>query len=231
MDRRSSSRARRCGCRRSSACPCRRRCPCRARPRRSGGHARLTLRVRRVGAGHELEELHVADRVEEVHHEEALRETPRERPCIMSAMRRPLVFEATIARACASFSSFSKSARLGSSCSMMASMTRSQSCELLEVVLDVADRDEARAARVEERGGPRLERLLEPAGREPRCGRRLCRPGGTMSRSRTWMPALARWAAMPLPMTPAPMTATRRIGGVRVMEVATIAQPSRGAIG
>src|ERR1035438_2321681 len=36
--------------------------------------------------------------------------------------------------------------------------------------------------------------------------------GGTMSIKRTWMPALARWAAMPLPMTPAPMTAARRIG-------------------
>ena len=28
------------------------------------------------------------------------------------------------------------------------------------------------------------------------------------------MPALARWAAMPLPMTPAPITPTRRIGFV-----------------
>ena len=27
------------------------------------------------------------------------------------------------------------------------------------------------------------------------------------------MPALAQWAAMPLPITPAPSTATRRIGG------------------
>src|SRR6185295_3819003 len=38
--------------------------------------------------------------------------------------------------------------------------------------------------------------------------------GGTMSRRRAWMPALARWAAMPLPMTPAPITPTRRIGFV-----------------
>ena len=35
--------------------------------------------------------------------------------------------------------------------------------------------------------------------------------GGTMSSSTTEMPALARWAAMPEPMTPAPSTPTRRI--------------------
>src|SRR6266568_8312785 len=38
-----------------------------------------------------------------------------------------------------------------------------------------------------------------------------------MSRSSVGMPALARWAAMPLPMTPAPSTATLRIGAVPVM--------------
>src|SRR3712207_2336949 len=34
---------------------------------------------------------------------------------------------------------------------------------------------------------------------------------GTTSRRVTGTPALARWAAMPLPMTPAPITAARRI--------------------
>ena len=45
-------------------------------------------------------------------------------------------------------------------------MTRSQSFELVEVVLDVAGRDEPRVVLVEERGGARLERLLEAAGGE-----------------------------------------------------------------
>jgi len=34
---------------------------------------------------------------------------------------------------------------------------------------------------------------------------------GTMSSTREGMPALAKWAAMALPMTPDPRTATRRI--------------------
>ena len=33
------------------------------------------------------------------------------------------------------------------------------------------------------------------------------------------MPALAQWAAMPLPITPAPSTATRRIGVERVFAI------------
>ena len=40
-------------------------------------------------------------------------------------------------------------------------------------------------------------------------------PGGTMSSSTTGTPALATWAAMPAPMTPAPITATLRISVIR----------------
>src|SRR4051794_13624798 len=38
--------------------------------------------------------------------------------------------------------------------------------------------------------------------------------GGTMSSRVTGMPALAKWAAMPAPMTPAPITAACLISGV-----------------
>src|SRR5262249_33898715 len=50
--------------------------------------------------------------------------------------------------------------------------------------------------------------------------------GGTISSRTTGMPALAQWAAMPLPITPAPSTATRRIGGVMPGTIA----PGRQAV-
>ena len=40
---------------------------------------------------------------------------------------------------------------------------------------------------------------------------RSAAPSGTMSSSNTGTPALANWAAMPAPMTPAPMTVALRI--------------------
>ena len=43
---------------------------------------------------------------------------------------------------------------------------------------------------------------------------RLAAPGWTMSSSTTGTPALATWAAMPAPMTPAPITATLRISAI-----------------
>jgi hypothetical protein len=89
--------------------------------------------------------------------------------------------------------------------------------DLREVVLEVARRHEAREGRVEERRGAGLERLVEPPWAKRLRAAGLpsfasLRFGGTMSRSSVSTPALARWAAMPLPMTPAPITPTRRIG-------------------
>src|SRR5579859_5887745 len=43
---------------------------------------------------------------------------------------------------------------------------------------------------------------------------RLAAPSGTISSSTTGMPALATWAAIPAPMTPAPMTATFWISAI-----------------
>ena len=114
-------------------------------PKRLG--ARLGL-GRGLGAGDELEQLHVARRVEEVRDHEVLLELLGRGPTSMSAIRRPDVFDATIACGAASFSSFSNSACLMSSRSTIASMMRSQSATLREVVLEVADRDQDRVARV-----------------------------------------------------------------------------------
>jgi hypothetical protein len=101
---------------------------------------------RRVGPGHELEELHVADRVEEVHHEEALLE--RLAAALQHvAMRRPEVFEATIVvrgdellelRRRAPASARALDDRLDDEVAV---------AHLLEVVLRVADRTEARTRR------------------------------------------------------------------------------------
>ena len=80
---------------------------------------------------------------------------------------------------------------------MIASMTRSTVAQLLEVVLDVADRDEARALLSEERRGARLEGLVEAAGGEAVArGAVLLLGVGQVRRddveSRTSTPALAK---------------------------------------
>ncbi len=94
--------------------------------------------------------------------------------------------------------------------------------ESVPVVFEVADLDQRQVAlRVESRR-LRLLDAVEPRHREFVAKARVLsvRPffssssvsfGGTMSRSNTGMPALARWAAMPEPITPAPNTAALRI--------------------
>ena len=132
------------------------------------------------------------------------------RPTSMSAIRRPDVFDAITACGAASFSSFSNSACLMSSRSTIASRIRSQSrtfarsSSKLPVVTSTALR-----GCVNDAGFDFLSFSSAPFAK-------ALRPplpsGGTISRSTTGMPAFAQWAAMPLPMTPAPRTATRRIG-------------------
>ncbi len=145
---------------------------------------------------------------------------PSERPFIISAMRRPLVFEAMMQCCGTIASSFSKSARFGSSCSMMASMTRSQSRQPASRSSSMLPTETSRARSLWKNAAGRALRAFSspPAANRSRAARTFfsasLSPGGTMSMSRTSTPAFARCAAMPLPMTPAPMTAARRIGVV-----------------
>ena len=83
-------------------------------------------------------------------------------------------------------------------------MIQSQSASFAEVVLDVAGVDQL-AARFGDMKRRRLglQQLLDRAARRSRCGRCVL---GTMSSSSTGTPALATCAAMPAPITPAPMT-------------------------
>src|SRR5438105_10479961 len=50
-----------------------------------------------------------------------------------------------------------------------------------------------------------------------------------MSSSTTGIPAFAQWAAMPLPITPAPSTATRRIGEVMRRTIAVYGRSVPGS--
>src|ERR1700722_16233352 len=143
------------------------------------------------------------------------------RPAIISVMRRPLVFEATMQSLLTTFSTFSKRARFGSTCSMIASTTRS-TCDSFSRSSSTLPTETRRARSLEKNAAGRaLMAFSRPdAANRFRAARFFfsasVRFGGTMSMSRTSMPALARCAAMPLPMTPAPMTAARRIG-LRIM--------------
>ena len=82
-------------------------------------------------------------------------------PASMSAMRRPEVFDATIACSATIFSSFSNSACLMSSRSMIASMIEIALGDLLEIVVERADLDERRVTDVHERRGLGFLQLLE----------------------------------------------------------------------
>ena len=160
-------------------------------------HARERL-GRRVRPGHELEELHVADGVEEVHHEEALLEAvgPALDHVVRCAARD--VLDATIVCGWTSFSSRANSACFTSSFSRIASIDEVGVLHELEVVLGVPDLDEPRGPLLEERGRARLERLVEPARAKRflaarwRSSRRRSGSGGTISRSRTSSPAFAK---------------------------------------
>ena len=110
-DARAASRRCRCGWRRSWSCPCRRRCPCRASPRRSGPCGASTPGSV-SGAGHQLEQLHVADRVEEVRDQEAASGRPAPRPSSIPVTERPEVLELTIAPGLRCGSTFANSACL-----------------------------------------------------------------------------------------------------------------------
>jgi hypothetical protein len=134
-------------------------------------------------------------------------------------MRRPEVFDATIVCAGTIFSSFANRLCFGSSFSMIASITRShslafeRSSSTLPVETSCANEGWKNAA-----GRDFSAFSRPPAAKRSRFFlsrfSSSLRFGGTMSRRSTRIPALARWAAMPLPMTPLPITQTFRIGVV-----------------
>ena len=161
-----------------------------------------------VRAGDDLEQLHVAHGVEEVRHQEALlhrRRAPfhhlRDRQArgvrgddgVLGEQRLEPGEERALDREIL-FDDLDDEIALAG---------------LVEIVLEVADGDEVGVARREERGRLGLERLVLAAAARTRCAPPLP-SGGTMSSRSTSMPAPARCAAMPEPMTPAPSTLTLR---------------------
>ncbi len=130
-------------------------------------------------------------------------------------MRRPEVFE-VITAAPPSSSMRAYSWRLIARFSMIASMMTSLAATAAgQVVLEVAGGQQRLEARREERRRLGLARRFEAAVGDLVARAPIARGAaslGTMSSSRTLMPALARWAAMAAPITPDPMTVTSLIG-------------------
>ncbi len=138
-------------------------------------HARHRRRIR-VLAGHELEELHVTDGVEEVHHDEALLEAlraarhhlrdlqaggVRRDDRLVADLRLELLEEALLV-------GHALDDRLDHEIAVL---------HLVEIVLDVADLDEPRERRVEQRCRARLQGLLEAARGEAVARRSALRLG------------------------------------------------------
>ena len=196
--------------------------------------ARSRASVAGVGLGpdDELEELHVADGVEEVHHEEALLERSR---CGPSSCRRCAGPRCSTRRsACAGSDLLELLEERLLDVELLDDGLDDEVAvgELLEVVLDVARSSTRRARALWKNAAGRALTAFSrpPAAKRLRAARSLfsasVRFGGTMSSSTTSMPALARCAAMPLPITPAPMTPTLRMTVVWLMRPGTLG-PSR----
>ena len=129
-------------------------------------------------------------------------------------------------------SSLAKSACFTSSRSSTASMTRSWSCNLSRSSSRFPTVTSLARAELKNAAGRDFKAFSRPpAGGQLRfrsCGA----SGGTMSRRSVGIPALARWAAMPAPITPAPRTATRRIGVVmKRLLLSCLVFESRGRTG
>ena len=130
---------------------------------------------------------------------------------------RPEVLELTIAPGLRCGSTLANSACLTAMSSFTTSTTQSHSAMRARSSSRLPTSMRSRAAAVKSGAGRSFFRLASPASANlfRKDFLLLSSPGpasgGTMSSIRTGIPALATWAAMPLPMTPEPRTATFRM--------------------
>ena len=168
--------------------------------------------------GDQLQQLHVAHGVEEVRHEEVLAEVRRRGPRSMPAMERPEVLELTMASWLRVLLHLGEQGLLDGHVLLHHLDDPVALGDAGQVVLEVAHLDGGEhllgddgagaAACAGWPGRPSANLLRKALEAVSSPGAAL---GGTMSSSSARTPELARCAAMPLPITPAPSTATLRI--------------------
>ena len=201
----------RCGFLRSLACPWRARRPSRARLRRTPSRGRY-LRI--VWGPATVQKLHVPDRVEEMHHQEPLGEGVRLAQGHLGD-RIPDVFDAKIAarrprRA-------EPEARVWAPVFRRWPQSPGRTTPGGESRPRCCQPQSAAQARGETARGvatsaPGRGPGCQAVARFGRCPLGFGQVRGNQVKENTFTPALATCAAIPLPMTPAPTTPTRRIG-------------------